>query len=342
MTPKHTRESINRIGKWLVADDLTPEQRAEVIDLFNDWRALHFYPLNTFQASLRKYVKEIDPKHGIVAQRLKRMPTIIDKLKNRHRSMKLGQLQDVGGLRAIVSDVARVRMLEKKYDKSRAKHKLLRKYDYITNPKESGYRGIHFVYAYSNAKRPDCDGLYIEIQLRTRLQHLWATAVETVGMFLQESLKSSQGSPMWLGFFRIVSALFAYEEKELPHEEYRKVTYQQLLKLFKNFVDENSVFASLQMIQAAESVNQSPGLQTAEYIVLSLHPKTRKVVVVPIFGHNNEQFAQTMYKIMERDSEYTVLVSVDSLQKIKQAYPNFFLNITDFSKELKRLYDAAG
>jgi ppGpp synthetase/RelA/SpoT-type nucleotidyltranferase len=36
--------------------------------------------------------------------------------------------------------------------------------------------------------------LWIEIQLRTSLQHAWATAVETVDAFTNENLKFGAGS----------------------------------------------------------------------------------------------------------------------------------------------------
>lgn len=340
MTPKYTRGSVNRIGKQLVADDLTPEQRDEVLDALNDWRSLHLYPLNTFQATLRKYVKAIDPKHGIVAQRLKRLPTIIDKLKNRHQVMKLGEMQDIGGLRAIVADVAKVRELEKKYDKSRTKHILRRKRDYIAEPQESGYRGIHLVYSTVAPTNPDYDGLLIEIQLRTRLQHLWATAVETVGTFFHESLKSSRGSPKWQDFFKLAGAVFAREEREPPHEAYHDVTHSELLKLLKDYMDRHAIFVSLNMIRAVESFRTTPAFENAEYLVIALEPDKHRVMAVPILDHN-EELARNVYRVYENYSEHVVLVSVDSIKKIERAYPNFFLNISDFSKELKRLYNAA-
>ena len=339
MTPKYTRGPVNRIGKLLVADDLTPEQRNDVLDQLNDWRSLHLYPLNTFQATLRKNVKEIDPKHGIVAQRLKRTPTIIDKLKNRHQIMKLGEMQDVGGLRAIVSNIAKVRELEKKYDKSRTKHILRRKRDYIAEPQESGYRGIHLVYSTVEPQKPDYDGLLIEIQLRTRLQHLWATTVETVGTFFQESFKSSQGSQMWLDFFKLVSAAFAVEEGEKPHEAYHDLTYKELLGELKKYIDRNSVFVSLNMIHAAESFHTTPAFEKAEYLVITLEPNTLSVMAVPILDRN-EDLAKKVYRVFENYSPHTVLVSVDSIKKIENAYPNFYLNISDFNKELNRLYNA--
>ena len=54
----------------------------------------------------------------------------------------------------------------------------VRSTDYIENPKSSGYRSIHYIYKYSSNIQ-DYDGLKIELQIRTRLQHSWAMAVET-------------------------------------------------------------------------------------------------------------------------------------------------------------------
>jgi ppGpp synthetase/RelA/SpoT-type nucleotidyltranferase len=182
MSPKYSRSYIDRIGTILVDDNRSEAEKDSALVTLNEWRALHLYPMNTFQATLRKYVGAVDAD-GIVVQRLKRTPTIVDKLKNRHTSMSLGRMQDVGGLRAIVNTVQSVCKIKKKFTNSRAKHTLKRLYDYIDEPRDSGYCGVHLVFEYHNSNRIDCDGLFIEIQLRTRLQHLWSTAVETVGFF---------------------------------------------------------------------------------------------------------------------------------------------------------------
>ena len=199
MTPKYSRKFISRIGDILVSDESTPEERENAIQTLGEWRTLHLQPLNTFQTTLRKYVRSIDSQ-GIVAQRLKRTPTIIDKL-HRYKDMELGRMHDIGGLRAIVKSIQAVRELEEKYRRAKSKHVLKRKYDCIAEPKESGYRGIHLVYENQSPQNPDIDGLLIEIQLRSQLQHLWATAVETVGFFYQEALKSSQGNAVYPNFF---------------------------------------------------------------------------------------------------------------------------------------------
>jgi putative GTP pyrophosphokinase len=66
----------------------------EEADAIETWRAAHKYVLNTFQAILRNRTK----KTGIVvAQRLKRRWTIVDKL-FREPHMQLARMDDVAGL----------------------------------------------------------------------------------------------------------------------------------------------------------------------------------------------------------------------------------------------------
>lgn len=98
--------------------------------------------------------------------------------------MNLARMQDIGGLRTVVSSIARVSKLETEYRSSKFKHVLVSSKDYISEPKEDGYRGIHLIYKYSNPRAPAYEGLSLELQMRTRLQHAWATAVETMGTFL--------------------------------------------------------------------------------------------------------------------------------------------------------------
>jgi hypothetical protein len=56
------------------------------------------------------------------------------------------------------------------------------------------------------------NGRNIEIQIRARLQHSWATAVESVGSFRQEDLKGNIGDADWLRLFRLISGEFAIAE----------------------------------------------------------------------------------------------------------------------------------
>lgn len=51
--------------------------------------------------------------------------------------------------------------------------------------------------------------MLIELQFRTHLQHIWATSLETIGLFTNQALKAGQGNQEILRFFVLVSSLFA-------------------------------------------------------------------------------------------------------------------------------------
>ncbi|MDR1493468.1 MAG: RelA/SpoT domain-containing protein [Planctomycetaceae bacterium] len=139
--------SRNKIDKWrqiLSSDDASLEEKENAAILVNTWRASHLLPLSVFERELQQFVREIDPGFGMVAQRLKRTPTIIHKIKERKTIDKLSVLQDVAGLRGIVSDVGLVREIVEKYQAK--SQKWVRIKDYIANPRSSGYRGVHLVY----------------------------------------------------------------------------------------------------------------------------------------------------------------------------------------------------
>ena len=130
-TPKHSNQEINRAGSVLRSTDASSAEKMAALDVINNWRACHYYPINTFQANLRRHLNIIDLS-ALVGQRLKRVSSVESKLK-RFKSMDLARMQDIGGLRAIVQDIATVRQLEERYEKSRFDHKLVRKDDYIQN-----------------------------------------------------------------------------------------------------------------------------------------------------------------------------------------------------------------
>lgn len=52
--------------------------------------------------------------------------------------------------------------------------------DYIRSPKKDDYRSLHQCFKYFNDARLELNGLVIEVQIRTQMQHYWAAAVETL------------------------------------------------------------------------------------------------------------------------------------------------------------------
>ncbi|MFW2058189.1 (p)ppGpp synthetase, partial [Acinetobacter haemolyticus] len=83
-------------------------------------------------------------------------------------------------------------------------------HDYIESPKNDGDRSIHQVFTYKSRDHSGLDGLKIELQIRTALQHSWATAVETLGVIENASIKSGFGSDDIKKFIKLSSALFSF------------------------------------------------------------------------------------------------------------------------------------
>jgi putative GTP pyrophosphokinase len=152
-------------------------------DTLIEWRAMHSRPLVKANNGLRSMVKT----EGCVvevSQRLKRVPTIFNKLK-REPTLALSRMQDIGGCRAVLESIAEIRRVQERLCQRRPP---LAVSDYVTNRRDSGYRGVHVVVEY--------DGRAIEIQLRTRVMHEWAITVERLASRTDTFLKGDGDHPI--------------------------------------------------------------------------------------------------------------------------------------------------
>lgn len=143
---RYSNNQVNKAGETL-KDDLPSSilRTIEAEDVLTYWRFIHTPVLNTFQATLRTKLSKNYKKQGFIAHRLKRSSSIISKLRREPR-MKLSTMQDIAGIRAVLSSLKDVFSLANELKKSRAKHQLLNENDYINNPKPSGYRSIHLIF----------------------------------------------------------------------------------------------------------------------------------------------------------------------------------------------------
>ncbi len=337
--PHYTAEVINRAGRELAlarSSELAISE--DVLEVIGNWRSAHGFPLNTLKLWLLNKARQYDEK-AIVAQRLKRLSSIASKLNDRPL-MKLSQMQDVAGCRAIVKSVNDVYGISRSYGRSDIRHDRVHLDDYIAEPKESGYRGIHFVYRYRSDRKKTYNGLKVEIQIRSGPQHAWATAVETVGIFTRQALKSSQGHGDWLRFFALMGSAMARRERTFPvpstphdprilREELRELAY------------ELDVEKHLLMYTTALSAPQTIGVKDAHLFLLALNHKEMKITVTG-YQKNERDQANSDYLNSERQSirqnarTDSVLVSVETFAMLKRAYPNYFLDTHRFIEAVRR------
>lgn len=336
--PRFQKSDINQAGKILACVSPAVNDWPWAYDVLANWRACHGYPINTFQALLKKKLKEFD-KHAIVAQRLKRAPSVISKLQ-RFSSMKLSQMQDIGGLRAVVATPSRVQKLEADYRESSFKHVLISSKNYINEPKQDGYRSIHLVYRYYSAHAPEYNGLLLELQLRTKLQHAWATAVETMSTFIGQALKSGEGERPWREFFEIASAAFTFEEDTAPVPGYEHLSREDVFNKLAHSEFDLHVLDKLQSFSiAANHITTEKG--AGSYHLVILNSVTRSVVIYPFPKTELEQANVAYAKIEERaqrgEQVEAVLVSAGPVEALRKAYPNYFLDTHQFVLQVRRI-----
>lgn len=345
--PSESKTQIDKSGKIL--SDFVNGNSNDLrlfytgVELANRWRACHAYPLNTFQATLRTKLKSFKG-NPLVAQRLKRMPTIIDKLR-RYPKMRLSQLQDIAGVRAILSDIEDVYTLVDKYvNNNNFPHTHVEPiFDYIQKPRnEDGYRSVHLIYKYSNKKVKEYDGLKIEIQIRTKLQHIWATAVETVGSIIGQQLKSRQGEENWLDFFALVSSAFAIEEKMPKVPRFanlsRNETYQEIARLER----EVGVLDKIKGFNSVINVDHSNKGYSYHLIIINKYESKIDIIAYDRDSYQKALSDYADYESTTSSAYDVVLVSAGPLEALKKAYPNLFLDLSVFEKLLTKMIDEGG
>ena len=348
IVPQYSRNQVDKAGDILCQ---SPPENGEytiervdgeiwAYDVLSNWRACHNYPINTFQATLRDRLQTID-SNATVAQRLKRYPSIVLKLRRFH-GMKLARMQDIGGLRAIVDTVSHVRELEKLYREPTPsfRHQLVSSKDYIGQPKTDGYRSVHLVYRYQNARTPAYNGLQLELQLRSRLQHAWATAVETMGTFLGQALKSGYGDQQWRAFFGVSSAALAHLEKSPSVPGYENLNDMQTFEAVAHAEQELRVLDKLRGFSiAAGNIRYEKGQGSYHLIVLN---SVDRSVSITAYAQSKLEQANIDYTEIEKrskagESVEAVLVSAGPVEALKKAYPNFFLDTHGFILEIERV-----
>ncbi len=334
---KYTKNEINKAGQILsntATQDTKSISWAE--EVLENWRGRHAYPMNTFQATLRLKLRRFNGK-SIVAQRLKRSPSIINKLQ-RFSSMELARMQDIGGIRAVVTNINDAIKLRHMYINTRFKHVLIKENNYIDLPKSSGYRGIHLVNKYNSKSVPEYNGLQLELQIRTKLQHLWATSVETVETFSGHSLKSSKGPKELLDFLSLVSASFSLTEKQKIVPGYESFTIEEINKKISLEAEKLDIIKRLKAFGiAAENITNDNKRGSYSIIKLNLEESS---VEVQNYSQNMFEKANKDYSELEKNisqKNQVVLVSTSSIENLKKAYPNYFLDTHEFIRKLEQI-----
>jgi hypothetical protein len=212
----YSKTRVDRAGQFLAealgaaaaGERRVGQENAELVEairIVDWWRGVHAGPLSRVAANLRSYAaKEGEP---IVAQRLKKFPTIAGKLLREPR-MKLSRMADIGGVRAVLPDQDAVYRVGRRL---RRNWTITKTRDYIAEPKEDGYRALHLI----DRNR----GRLIEVQLRTPFQDGWANAVEANARVIAPGLKFGGGPDDVREYFVTLAEMVARLDQGRPVDQ---------------------------------------------------------------------------------------------------------------------------
>lgn len=263
----------------------------------------------------------------------------------RFPKMRLSRIQDIGGCRVVVPNVKLARRIAKEYVSKNKRHKRIksREHNYINKPKLDGYRSIHMVYSYNSINKVGeiFNGRLVEIQIRSQLQHVWATALEIVDLFANQTMKFGGGSPGWKYFFKLVSSAFAMEEKcplvsETPTN--KKELYEEIKRMAKELNVVEKMMAWRATVGHLSDKNNS-------LFVLKLDIKKKQISYIPFKNDKegwekaNEEYAREEKKYREDKDCDLVLVGADNIKDLTYGYRNYFADTEEFLKQLKIILD---
>lgn len=243
-----SRTKIDKAGLALAKGKFRDEvDYIELEETFDEYRKAHLQPLSETTLELQQLLANYGAPYYI-AQRLKRKPQIVRKL-NR-LSVRLTQLQDIGGCRIIVHRNSDVDKLYK-YLRDSVGAQNIFVIDRVTDYREkgrddTGYRALHVI-----LKR---GGIFLELQIRSRIQHYWAESIERTSVIYGYYLKESEGNPEVIQYFKTLSDVFceieagreASVEQRLRVDSLRTECEQIILqsdrhKVFDSFVNEDII-----------------------------------------------------------------------------------------------------
>lgn len=322
-----SKKSVKNASRRVVLAGAIPLADPLDIEIIDAWRKAHLKPLTSIAMWLRKPAQDAT---GLApAQRLKRRNTVLDKIIT-GRSKDVATMQDLGGCRLIFPDLDSLSsFLGYLQVESRASHRLLHradKFDYIANPKETGYRGVHFIYGYepSSSANIHLRGLKVEVQLRTNVQHAWATAVEIADLVLGARTKFEDGKGPYGYFFRLCSEILSRVHEGmtscLPF-----LSDDELVREFNNEERRTSVLDRLGKLK-----EQGDLTKIRRHTVLAF--KEDETLEIFGFSKANRAVEKEAELVADPTCSHVVYVRASTPAAITSSYRNYLTNPADFVK----------
>lgn len=367
--------AAGKILKELIGQQNSEEYRKQIL-ILDSWRHQHEEPAQIFFKKLVGIINKYPD--AMATYRLKRKESILKKLYRSNGNFELGAMDDIAGCRAIVNSVSEVYEVYNEILnlKEAGEIDIKKTKDYIENPEKSGYRSLHIIIKQA-LKQENIDRQYrIELQIRTKLQHYWSTAVEAMSEIDNVEYKDptlvSEGNTRiqsCLQFFKVISKLFACCEnnddefkEELANSVRTNDNFKEIIEDLK--AARNSVTINMQKNIAKSGEGLYLLELSRETQELTIHSYTMDCVEKAITNYNskeNSSISNEANKIQydteidsgsvnkdltveKPDAQTSYITSINRVliyakneDQLGDTYPNYSYNIEKFIEKVEEL-----
>lgn len=311
-----SKTQIRKLGDRLRKDIYNPTD-ADLIHL-EEYRS----SFKTVIPNIFKKVFELsrEVRHdSITTYRIKRIESILSKLHrfdgtNRDK-IELDRMWDIVGCRVIMNSKDKVyqlfNLLNKEFDIRRVK-------DHYKEPNDHGYTSLH-VYV----SKIDEPHQVIEIQIRTKESHDWATLVEIVDFLLDKSIKEGEKDRDFINFHLFLSKI-------------ETISIEQKKNLI-DFIHDNKIFSTLMETFASNYLKlRLKWLRSIRnskdhfFIIEVSKDKTPNILGYEEFKDAEKEYFNKFYT---KEYENTVMTYLpqSNFENLERAYSNYTLTTHKFT-----------
>ncbi|MGO3812662.1 hypothetical protein [Mesonia sp.] len=313
----YTGGDIRRLGEKIVINKGSINN--EDLELLQEYRKSFTEPLSETFNELTQIKNRID-RQGIIAFRLKRIKTIINKVL-RKPDMHLNRMGDIAGIRIIVgNEIQLYKLLDAITTNFEVSGKIR---DYQKKSKPIGYKGIHIY-----VKDTRCNKR-IEIQLRTIESHNWATLVEITDLLYNTRLKElGYENNIELGkFHALISRNINLTREQAEHIYEVLAKYNYITKLSKVFRNNNNEVKK-------QWIKVKP--RSRYYLIESSSDSVPKLEGFSDYAKAEEEY----FNRYKKDQEALIVLTAihkPSFDQISIAYANYILSYHKFMDDIEAI-----
>ncbi len=323
MKPKYSKNEVKRAGKKIASGSLSDGEEQETLQIVNHWRAAHMEPMYEALGMLESACG--DDGSTFLVSRLKRTEMIINKLRRKGETHTLNTLDDIAGCRIIVDNNDDVLLM---VDEICAKKSPYHERRYLAaDSKPDGYRGAHLIYRY-DSKSYGYEGLRVEVQIRSRAQHDWATAVEIYDILAGSHIKCGICSQGEARYFQLASSIINDDCNDMPS------SIAEIKELEKKL----GVLDKLRGVaDSLYDLNSSGRIDRSDYCLIKFNI-SEQIISTEVYPSAREDDAIKRYtelETSENEGRMYLLARAGSYDDLQLAYMNYYSNPKGFINRLE-------